>query len=187
MKDYRNKVLVSSLQSRLGMKQDRLRRLILDDQQALVGFLVDAIRVKARKTYEGDTTSYIVEAADIIKCSFPPLESVPFRKIKKDVSLRWQLTSLVGSFEEDQTKAYTLGIPFDFDIDVGDLIFRIFLDEAQQYPIVLALQISEMLGTFGAHQIILQECKSVIPTENFPDEIIETIQKMAERRLRIKY
>jgi hypothetical protein len=142
-----------------------------------------------RKTYEGDSTSFIVSAADVIQVVFPPLEEVPFRKIKreKDSSI-WQLTDLVGAFEDDmQQKAYTVQIPYNFDADVGDLIFRIFVDEAQQYPIILAIQITESLGTFGAQKMIMQKFKCVIPTENFPPEIVNTIQQMAERRLKIRY
>jgi hypothetical protein len=180
---------LSTLQSRLGQKQDNLRRKLIDNQLRLIGFISDGIRLRARKTFEGDSASWIVSAADVIQVVFPPLNEVPFRKIKKDRdSTSWQLTSLIGAFEDDmQQKAYTLQIPYQFDIDVGDLIFRIFIDEAQQYPIILCLQVTELLGTIGAQKLIMQQCKSVIPTENFPQEIIDAIQQMAERRLKIRY
>jgi hypothetical protein len=180
---------LSTLQSRLGMKNDNLRRKLIDNQLRLIGFISDCIRLKARKTYEGDSTSWIVSMTDVVQVVFPPLESVPFRKIKREKdSLIWQLSSLVGAFEDEmQQKAYTVKIPYNFDIDVDDLIFRIFIDEAQQYPIILALQIKEALGTIGAQKLIMQEYKAVIPTETFPPEVIEAIQQMAERRLMIRY
>jgi hypothetical protein len=179
----------SSLQSRLGMKNDNLRRKLIDNQLRLIGFISDCIRVKTRKTYEGDTTSFIVDTTDIIQVVFPPLEDVPYRKIKRDKnSLHWQLTSLVGAFEDEmQQKAYTVQIPYNFDVDTDDLIFRIFVDEAQQYPIILCIQIMEMLGTIGAQKLIMNKYKCTIPTTEFPQEIINTVQLMAERRLRIKY
>jgi hypothetical protein len=180
---------LSTLQSRLGMKNDGLRRKLIDNQLRLIGFISDCIRMRLRKTYEGDTTSYIVSAVDVVQVVFPPLEDVPYRKIKREKdSLIWQLTSLIGAFEDDmQQKAYTVQIPYNFDIDVNDLIFRIMLDEAQQYPIILAIQIQESLGTFGAQKLIMNKYKATIPTDNFPPEIISTIQQMAERRLMIRY
>jgi hypothetical protein len=180
---------LSTLQSRLGMKEDNLRRKLIDNQLRLIGFISDCIRLKARKTYEGDSTSWIVSAADVVQVVFPPLNDIPFRKIKREKdSLTWQLTSLIGAFEDDmQQKAYTVQIPYQFDVDVGDLIFRIFVDEAQQYPIILCIQITELLGTIGAQKLIMQQCKCTIPTENFPQEIVSTIQQMAERRLTIRY
>jgi hypothetical protein len=33
----------------------------------------------------------------------------------------------------------------------------------------------------------MQECKCTIPTDNPPREVIDTIQQMAERRLKIQY
>jgi hypothetical protein len=150
---------------------------------------IDCLRVKYRTTYEGDTTSYIVEKADIISAIFPPMEDVPFRKIKKaQGGTSWQLTSLISAFEDDsQDKFYSLQVPYEFDIDVGDMIFRIFLDEAQKFPIILALTVTELLGTFGHHMIIMQKCKSVIPTDSIPQEIVDCIQDMAVRRLKIRY
>lgn len=180
---------LSTLQSRLGTINDGLRRKLIDNQLRLIGFISDCIRMKMRKTYEGDTTSYIVEMCDVIQVVFPPLEDVPFRKIKREKDSRiWQLTSLIGAFEDDmQQKAYTVQIPYNFDVDVGDMIFRIFVDKAQQYPIILAIQITELLGTIGAQQLIMQKCKCTIPTDNFPQEVVSTIQQMAERRLKINY
>jgi hypothetical protein len=180
---------LSTLQSRLGQKQDRLRRLLLDNQIRLIGFISDVIRMKVRKTYEGDTTSYIIESCDVIQVSFPPLEDIPYRKIKVDEKTHiWQLTSLIGAFEDDmQQKAYTVQIPYNFNVNVNDLLFRIMVDEDQKFPIIIPLQIQENLGTFGAIKLIMTKYKATIPTDNFPQEVVDTIQQMAERRLKIHY
>jgi hypothetical protein len=171
------------------MKQDNLRKKLLDNQLGLIGFLNDIIRVKYRKTYEGDNKSMIVEAADIIKCTFPPLTDVPIRKVVVDEQTHlWKLTSLIGAFEEDQQeKAYTCQSPYHFNVNVGDLIFRIFVDEDQKFPIIVPLEVQELLGTFGGKKLIMQSFKATIPTFDFPDEVIETIRQMAERRLKINY
>jgi hypothetical protein len=180
---------VSTVQARLAMIQDNIRRKLIDNQLYLISSPVDCIRIRRRKTYEGDDKSLIVEMADIISAVFPPLDDVPFRKVSvKEGTHQWQLTSLIGAFEEDQQeKAYTLQIPYSFNINAGDLIFRIFLDEDQRYPIIVPIEVQELLGTFGGMKLIMQKCKSTIPTDDFPAEIVTTIQQMAERRLRIGY
>jgi hypothetical protein len=184
-----NPVLYSSLQHRLAIKNDNLRRKLIDNQIGLIGMLSDTIRVRYRKTYEGDNKSIIVEAVDIIKCSFPPLTDVPIRKVQVDEKThKWQLTSLIGAYEEDQQeKAYTMDIPFHFKVNVGDLLFRILVDEDVRYPSILVIELTEILGTFGGKKLIMTKAKGVIPTDTFPDEILETIKKMAERRLRLNY
>jgi hypothetical protein len=189
MEERYNPVLYSSLQHRLAIANDKLRKKLIDNQLGLIGLLNDAIRVRYRKSYEGDNKSMIVEAVDIIKAIFPPLEDVPIRKVKVDEKThKWQLTSLIGAFEEDQQeKAYTLQIPYHFQINVGDILFRIFLDDDQKWPIICPIEIVEILGSFGGKQLIMLKAKGVIPTIDFPQEVIDTIQQVAERRLKIGY
>lgn len=180
---------ISTIQSRLAMKQDNMRRRLIDNQMYLISNPIDCIRMRLRTTYEGDTTSYIVEMCDVVSAVFPPLNDVPYRKISVDEKTHlWQLTSLIDAFAEDaQDKMYTLQIPFEFNANSGDLIFRIMLDESQKYPIIIPLQLKELLGTFGGMKLIMNKYTSTIPTDNFPPEIIQTIQQMAERRLKIGY
>ena len=180
---------VSTIQSRLAMVQDNLRRKLIDNNIYLISNPVDCIRMRLKKTYEGDVVSYLVEMCDVVSAVFPPLADVPYRKIDVDEKTHiWQLTSLISAFEDDaQEKFYTLQVPFEFNINVGDLIFRIMLDEAQKYPIIIPIQVQELLGTFGGLKIIMNKCKATIPTDNFPQEIIQTIQQMAERRLKLGF
>lgn len=178
-----------TLQSRLARKQDLLRRKLIDNQLRLIGNISDCIRMTARQTYEGDNISWIVQSADVIQVVFPPLRDIPFRKIKRSKDqMSWELSSLIGAFEDDmQNTAYTVQIPYNFNINVGDLIFRIFLDDDQEFPIIVCIQVKELLGTFGGGQLIMQKMKCTIPTDNFPPKIVETIHQMAERRLKIRY
>jgi hypothetical protein len=179
---------ISTIQSRLGAIQDDMRRKLIDDTKlAPISQAVDCIRLRVRKTYEGDDISWICESADVISAVFPPLTDVPFRKVQVDPETRsWKLTSLVNAFDEgEQEKSYTLQIPYKFDLDVNDLIFRIFIDPDIKYPIIVALQIQELLGTFGSLRIIQQKAKATIPTEEIPQEIVATIQEMAKRRLKL--
>jgi hypothetical protein len=174
----------STVQQRLGAVQDNLRIKLLDDTQFLIGDATDIIRIKTRKTYEGDDISYICERADVINAVFPPMTDVPFRKLRREGRAGgYQLTSLVAAFEDgEQQKNYTIQVPITNDIDVGDLLFRITDVGRAEYSIVLVLQVSELLGTFGHSHIILHKCGCTIPTDNVPQEIVETMVKIAKRR-----
>jgi len=187
MNDRRTRV--STVQSRLAMIQDNARRKLIDNNLYWISNPVDCIRMRLKKTYEGDTISYLVEMCDVISAVFPPLADVPYRKIQVDEKTHiWQLTSLISAFEDDaQEKFYTLQIPFEFNVNVDDLIFRIMIDEAQKWPIIIPIQITELLGTFGGLKIIMHKCKATIPTDNFPTEVVQTIQQMAQRRLRLGF
>jgi hypothetical protein len=180
---------VPTLQSRLAMIQDGSRRKLIDNQLRLIASAIDCIRIRRRKTYEGDDKSLIVEMADVIAVVFPPMNDVPVRKVVVDPQThKWQLTALVSAFEDDsQEKFYSLSIPYNFNINVGDLIFRIFLDEDINSNSVVPIEITELLGTFGGQKMIMMKCKGVIPTDTFPEEIVETVQEMSIRRSKIGY
>jgi hypothetical protein len=171
------------------MIQDSARRKLLDNQLRLIASPIDCIRIRRRKTYEGDDKSLIVEMADIVAVVFPPLDDVPIRKVSVDEKThKWQLTSLVSAYEDDaQEKFYALMIPYNFNINVGDLLFRVFLDQDIEFPSILCIEIKELLGTFGGQKVIMMKAKGVICAEDLPQEIVDTVQQMAIRRQTIGY
>lgn len=180
---------ISTVQSRLAIVQDPLRRKLIDNTLYWISKATDCIRIKLKKSYEGDTTAFMVEKTDVVSVVLPPLNDVPYRKIKIDgESRKWQLTSLVSMFEEgEQKEKFSVQIPHEFDIDVGDLLFVIMIDPAQKFPIIIPIQVTELLGTFGGQMIIMNKFAATIPTDNFPEEIVATIQDMAERRLKLGF
>ena len=184
-----NRIRHSTVQSRLAMVQDRARRKLIDNSLFWISNPTDCIRMRMRENFEGDAISWIVEKADVISAVFPPLTDVPYRKVNVDpVTRAWSLTSLVSAFEDDaQEKFYTLQIPFEFDINAKDLLFRIMLDEAQKFPIIIPIMCQELLGTFGGMMIIMNKVKCTIPTDTIPQEIVDTIHQMALRRQIIRY
>jgi hypothetical protein len=44
------------------------------------------------------------------------------------------------------------------------------LDEVQKFPIIIPLQVQELLGTFGFMKIIMNKCQGTIPTAQMPQE-----------------
>lgn len=181
---------INTLQSRLAMKQDNLRRKLIDRVNLnLISSPVDAFLIRRKKTYEGDDSSWIITGTDVIPVVFPALEDVPFKRVKIDETTQeWQLTSLVDAFEDGmQDKLYTIQVPYECNLDVGDLIIRVFLDEQQKVNAVVPMMIENLLGTFGQMKMIMQKCACTIPTEEFPTEIVDTVKQMVERRATIAY
>ena len=181
---------LTTFQARLGMKQDSFKRKIIDRSNIfLVSSPIDCFLIKAKKTYEGDDISWIIKGTDVIPVVFPALNDIPFRKVHIDSeTLEWSLTSLVDAFEDgQQEKAYTIQVPWEAKVDVGDLIIRVFLDEAQQVNAIIPMQVQELLGTFGQMKLIMQKCACTIPTDDLPPEIMACVREMSIRRSAVAY
>ena len=181
---------ICTLQAKLARTQDNLRRKLIDEVMIRpISLPIDTIRMKTRIDYKGTEKGLIYEKADVIPVVFPALNKVPFRKIKIDETTgAWQLTSLVESFSEgQQEEKYTCQVPYSCDVDVGDMFFRIFIDEDISCPIIIPIQVQELQGTFGAQKLIMQEVNCTIPTFDIPQEVVDVIHEMAIRRLRIGY
>jgi len=140
--------------------------------------------MRYRKTYEGDKTSYIIDQADVIQVVYPPLNDVPYRKIEVDgTTKQWQLTSLVSQFENgEQEKFWQLQIPYEHNVNIGDVLFRIMQDPDQPHHIVIPLELSEMIGTFGGNMLIMNKFNAVIPSDDIPQEVVGLVQEIAKRR-----
>lgn len=182
---------LSTLQSRLAMVQDNLKRKIIDKSNLLlISNPIDSIRMRKRLDYRGDEKTWICDKVDVIPVVFPALTDVPFVKVDqdRDFSCEWKLTSLVDSFEDgQQDKLYTVQVAFDSDVRVSDTLFRVFIDDNQKVNAIVPMEVVNLLGTFGGMKIIMQKCQCRIPVEPIPKEVVEVIKKMSERRATIAY
>lgn len=175
----------STIQQRIGAIQDRMRVKLVGNTEYNIADATDCVRLRARQTYEGDTTSWICERADVINAIFPPMKDVPFRKIRKkgERTTQYELTSLVSQFDDgEQKKNYTITVPLGDDIDVEDLLFRIIDVGDHDYSVVILLQVKELTADFAHSRVLIQKCGCVIPTEPIPPEIVETMVMVAKRR-----
>ena len=64
---------------------------------------------------------------------------------------------------------------------------RIYVDEDITDPIIVALQVRELVGDFGGLKMIMQKALCTIPTVALPAEMITTIYEMGKRRTAIGY
>lgn len=181
---------ISSFQSRLAMKQDTFKRKVIDNSNLLlVSNPVDCFRIRKKSSYRGDETGLLVESVDVVPIVFPALDDVPIQKIVTDEETQqWQLTGLVDAFEDGQEdKLYTIQAAYGADLKTGDLLVRVFLDEAQKVEAVLIMEIQNILGTFGGMKLIMEKFSCTIPTYQIPREIVDVVKQMVERRVQIAY
>lgn len=172
-------------QSRLAEKHEIIKRKLLDNSKEIAGSPTDCIHIKIKRDKEGDKISHVVEKADIVSVIFPPLVDVPMRKIKTEFSNVYQVSSLVNTAEDNEK--YILEIPYGAEVDMDDLIIRVFVDPSTQRPTILALQVIETLGTFGIEMLLSVKYNTAIYADPLPEKLLNTISQMAERRLKIKF
>ena len=94
---------------------------------------------------------------------------------------------MVESAGENAYEAYELVLPYESNIDVGDLIIRVFQDPNNIGPTVLVLQVSELKGTFGENMLLKTRVNCTLFTEQLRPEALKIISEMARRRLHIKF
>lgn len=177
-----------TFQSRLAAKHGLIKRKILDNDIELAGHPTDCIRIHFKDNDEGDHNAWEVEEATIDSIIFPPLQDIPYRKISCDGSGKYQITSLAGAAEEGvSSEKFKLTFTHKSDIKTGDFIVRVFVDPDVSEPIILALKVTELLGTFGHLMLESQSCLCNLEMERFPTEVSQVIGEMAERRLHIKF
>lgn len=172
--------------ARLASKLDWMKQKLIDNQEELIGTPTDCIRIRYKKNDEGDIISRIIEKADVVSIVFPPLKDVPYRTLDDDTG-SWRITSLVNANADEFNQNYEIIAPHNKDLRVGDMIFRVFVDQEMTKPVVLGLNITESLATFGQNAIIQHKYKAAIYTEDLPKEMIDVIINMAQRRLKLKF
>ena len=181
---------ISTFQSRLAQKQDSFKRKVIDNVNLRnVSSPIDCILCKMQKDYRGDDMLASIKSIDIIRAVFPAQVNIPFRRISlNDETKKWEMTSPIEAFEEGKQEAcYTVQGPWNYPIDKDDYIFRIYVDEDITDPIIVTLQVKELVGDFGGLKMIMQKALCTIPTVALPPEMITTIYEMGKRRTAIGY
>jgi hypothetical protein len=173
-----------SFQNRLDIVHSRLARRIIDNRLSLEGSATDVLLVKTTRNKEGDPLSYVVKDHLVVPVVWPPMQGIPYRSLKNG-SLT--VTSLVNEFDESENKNYEVTVPQKYHVEVDNLMFKVFLDDDYEYPAVVGLQVVETLGDFTLNMLVSQKCKCVLYTETLPQELIDIISEMAERRMSIGY
>jgi hypothetical protein len=173
--------MVRTFQNRLGKYHDNLRRKLLDNNISLTGSAADCIRVRAKKSKQGDTVTRVVEDAEVISVIFPVLKDVPYRRMAKvDGSSSFTMETLPSIMDLFPFEIISTQVG---KIYQGDLIFRILLEPGALEPMVMALEVTEPKGTFGSASMIYAKFDCVYYNEVLPPEVLETVAMLARRRM----
>lgn len=177
-------VIKRNFQSRLSRFHDRIVRKLNDNNISLSAEIVDVIRIRLKLSKTGDIESRVIEDIDVVPVILPFFKEVPLRRMKKNDQDIFTLETLPNNFESH---------PFDVIsvrenmLYIGDLIVKTYMEPDIPFPLVLVLQITEVLGTFGLKSLISVKYKAIYYNETLPSEALETITAIAQRRLNLNY
>lgn len=193
----------------MGHFHDHLRRKLTDNLISLTGTAADCIRVKYKRTRAGDIETRVVEGADVVSVIFPILKDAPYRRLAKtggQITIE-TLPTAVELFP------LQIMVPHNNSLYRDDLIFRIFRDASDadyapdyllsdpstmdmadgigsltnQRPIILILQVKEVLGTFAMESLIWSKYNCTYSDEDLPQEMLDTVVELANRRLLLSF
>jgi len=68
-----------------------------------------------------------------------------------------------------------------------DLVFRVLIEPDLPDPLVLALQVQEPKGTWGVHSLIYSKFDCTFYNEILPQEILDIITSIAQRRMELTW
>lgn len=168
---------------------------MLDNQISLTGQAADTIRVRIKVTKQLDIDTRIVDSVDVVPVIFPPLVDVPYRRVNDE---HFRRINVDEHANEERMMVQVLPQMVDLfpieimttradRIDMNDLIFRVIMEPDMEYPLVLALEIVDALGTFGTHSMIYSKFRAVYYNETLPDEIMDYVTATAVRRLNLEW
>ena len=168
------------------MKLEPVKRKVLDELVSLTGMATDCIRVKFKRNKDGDPIYSDIEKATVDSIIFPKIPEISFRRIYKDDKMGYKL-SPVAMAEDGTEQNWTLVVPYESDIDIDDLIIKVYLDPNNIAPTVLTLIVSDLLGTVGENMLLKTRVQCTLFTENLAPETLAVVSEMAKRRLNIGF
>lgn len=175
-----------SFQNRLSMKLEPVKRKVLDELISLTGMATDCIRVKFMRNKDGDPIYDDIEKATVDSIIFPKIPETSFRRIYKDGKTGYKL-SPVALAEDGTEQNWKLTVPYESDIDVGDLIIKVYLDPNNIAPCVITFIVSDLLGTVGENMLLKTNVQCTLFTEDLNPETLAVVSEMAKRRLHIGF
>lgn len=188
-----------SFQGRLDKTLEKQKIKLRDNLIKLTGTPEDVLVVKRKTTINGDLISKVITDQKITNCIFPILKDVPIRKVTKEFEDGYTLTSLVSAYgdgsekgQKESTKGITtfdVTVPFDSDIDIGDTIIRVFVQESIRASTVMVFEVLEILGDFSNNAPLTTKIKVAISNDpiDLSKPSYKLIMALAKRRLTANY
>lgn len=188
-----------SFQGRLDKTLERQKRKLNDNRIMLAGVPEDVIVCKEKRTKNGDKISRVIVDQKLVNIIFPVLKDLPVRKISTEFEKGYTLTSLVSAHGEGSEKGqgkpeknltqFDVLVPFYTDIDVDDIVVRVFVQEEVQHSTVMTFKVVETLSDYSNNAPLNLKLRLAIMTEplDMTKEVWQLIVALSKRRLAAKY
>lgn len=188
-----------SFQGRLDKTLEKQKIKLRDNLIKLTGTPEDVLVVKRKTTVNGDLISKVITDQKITNCIFPILKDVPIRKVTKEFEDGYTLTSLVSAYgdgsekgQKESTKGITtfdVIVPFDSDIDIGDTIIRVFVQESVRASTVMVFEVLEILSDLSNNAPLTTKVRVAISNDpiDLSKPSYKLIMALSKRRLAANY
>lgn len=188
-----------SFQGRLDKTLERQKIKLRDNLIKLTGTPEDVLVVKRKTTINGDLISKVITDQKIVNCIFPILKDVPIRKVTKEFEDGYTLTSLVSAYgdgsekgQKESTKGITtfdIIVPFDSDIDIGDTLIRVFVQESVKASTVMVFEVLEILSDLSNNAPLTTKVRVAISNDpiDLSKPSYKLIMALSKRRLAANY
>jgi hypothetical protein len=188
-----------SFQGRLDKTLERQKIKLRDNLIKLTGTPEDVLVVKRKTTINGDLISKVITDQKIVNCIFPILKDVPIRKVTKEFEDGYTLTSLVSAYgdgsekgQKESTKGITtfdIIVPFDSDIDIGDTLIRVFVQESVKASTVMVFEVLEILSDLSNNAPLTTKVRVAISNDpiDLSKPSYKLIMALSKRRVAANY
>lgn len=188
-----------SFQGRLDKTLERQKIKLRDNLIKLTGTPEDVLVVKRKTTVNGDLISKVITDQKIVNCIFPILKDVPIRKVTKEFEDGYTLTSLVSAYgdgsekgQKESTKGITtfdIIVPFDSDIDIGDTLIRVFVQESVKASTVMVFEVLEILSDLSNNAPLTTKVRVAISNDpiDLSKPSYKLIMALSKRRVAANY
>lgn len=187
-----------SFQGRLDKVLEKQKRSLRDNVIKNAGVPEDVLVIKRKTDSNGDLISKVIEDQKVINCIFPVLKKIPIRKVTKEFEKGYKITSLVaahgtgsekGQNPSNEQTVLDLVVPFDADINVGDTIVRVFVQDDSATNAIMVFEVIDLLSDFSNNAPLSITAKIALTTDpvdlNKPS--YQMIIALAKRRLSAGY
>lgn len=174
-----------TFQARLSSRLNHLTQKLSDNAIKWMGVTSDVIRLTVKRDNLLDPISRTVTGVDVIEIMFPNLIDIPMWRFTDNGVSR--ISNAVQDATESTFEPFICYAPIDSKVDQDDLLVKFFDNPAGDEPMVIVLQVKDVLGTFGQRSIIYMKLKVTYADGPLPPAIVNATLEMARRRADLKW
>ena len=188
-----------SYQGRLDKHTERQRIKLRDNLIKHAGIPEDVLVVEVKRNIEGDAVTKVIKDAKISNCIFPVLKDIPVRKKTTEFGEDYTAITLVsaqgegnekgqGSEQKDLTTIEVI-LPMDANINMGDQIIRVMVQDTINSCSVMVFDVIELLADFSNNSPLGIKARVALSTQpvDLTKPAYKMIMAMAKRRLEANY